>query len=161
MTFAGDNVYTSGGYPGAQTLCIRADGSGDVSGSHVVWKNARKFYVPSLLAYRGLLYAVSDDGVACCYDAASGEQLWQQRLGGGFSASPVAAGSFIFATSESGRTYVFKAGRTYEPVAENDLGEGGFATPTIAGGRIYLRTEKSLYCMGQEARTAQARPMAR
>jgi hypothetical protein len=157
MTFAGNNVYISGGYPGAQTLCIRADGSGDVTGTHIVWSNARKFYVPSLLVHEGLLYAVSDDGVAWCYEADTGKQLWQQRLGGGFSASPVLAGPFVFAINEAGRTFVWKAGRSYEAVAQNDLGEGGFATPTIAGGRIYLRTEKSLYCIGTDARVVRAR----
>ncbi|MGQ0634949.1 MAG: outer membrane protein assembly factor BamB family protein [Planctomycetaceae bacterium] len=151
MTYAGDHVFTSGGFPGVGTMCIRADGTGDVTETHLVWRKARRFYVPSLLVCDDLLYGVTDDGVAHCFDATTGEQLWQQRMGPGvaFTSSPILAGDCIYACDEAGKTHVIKAGPKLERVAENDLGEGIFASPTICGGRIYLRTNKRLYCIGE------------
>jgi hypothetical protein len=74
--------------------------------------------------------------------------LWKKRLGGDFSASPVAADGLVYCTNEAGTTFVLKAGPKFEQVAENSLNEGVLATPALCGDRIYLRTEKSLYCFG-------------
>ena len=145
-------VFASGGYPEKEILAIRADGSGDVTDSHVVWRTKKDVtYVPSPVYHDGHLYTVNDGGVATCIDAASGKQLWQKRLGGAFSASPVLAGGHFYATNESGRTFVFKAGPKFEAVAENDLGDGGFASPVICGGRIFIRTDDFLYCIGTDS----------
>jgi outer membrane protein assembly factor BamB len=92
---------------------------------------------------------ISDNGVATCYRAASGDVLWTRRLGGNFTASPVIAGDKIYAASEAGIVHVFAAGDKFESVAEIDMGEGIMATPAIAAGRIYLRTAGSLYCVGE------------
>lgn len=148
MTVGDGLVFSSGGYPEKNLLAIRADGTGDVTDSHIAWKVTRGVtYVPSLLYSDGLLYVVSDDGIASCYEAASGEKQWQKRLAGGFSCSPIQAGDKIYVTNEKGVTYVLQAGREYELVAENDLGSGGFASPVICGGCIYLRTGDSLVCV--------------
>jgi hypothetical protein len=146
-------IFASGGYPDKEILAIRPDGAGDVTKSHVVWRSSKGVtYVPSPLYHDGHLYIVNDSGVASCFDAGTGEQLWQQRLEGAFSASPVLAGGNIYVTNEAGKTFVFKAGRKFELVAQNDLGDGGFATLAIAGGQILLRTDHSLFCIGQNNR---------
>ena len=148
----GDVVMTSGGYPKNHMSAMRADGSGKIE-----WENSTRVYVPSLLMRDGRLYAVTDAGVAMCWKSDTGKELWKLRLGGTFSASPVMVGENIFAANEEGKTYVFKAGlESSEIVAENKLGDEVFATPTICGGRIYLRVatqqegkrQEILYCLG-------------
>ncbi len=132
----------------AGTMCIRADGSGDVSETHVVWTSNAKANVPSPLVVNNRLVVVQDNGFVTCLSRENGEKLWKERLGGKFSASPVLAGDFVYLPNESGKMFVFKAGDDFELVAENDLGDGGFASPVICGGRLYLRTEHFLYCIG-------------
>jgi outer membrane protein assembly factor BamB len=131
-------------------LAIKADGEGDVTESHIVWRSEKApAYVPSPLYHDGRLYVISDNGVATCYRAANGDVLWTQRLGGDFTASPVIAGDKIYAASEKGIVHVFAAGDKFDGVAEIDMGEGIMATPAIAGGKIYLRTAGNLYCIGE------------
>lgn len=143
-------VFVTGGDPQTGIRCIRADGHGDVSDTHVAWENTVKVYVPSSLLIDGRLIAVKDIGVAVCFDAGSGKKLWEQRLGQGeFSASPIACQGLVFVPNEAGRLFVFKAGRKLEMVAENDLGDGGFASPVIVVGQIFLRTLHRLYCIGR------------
>lgn len=145
-------VYASGGYPEKKLLAIRADGSGDVSATHVVWSAEKAVsYVPSMIVNDGRLFVVNDSGIATCYIAATGEVVWQKRLGGNFSASPVLAGGNLFVPDEDGKLVIIKAADAFERVGTNDLGDGGFATPVVAGGRIYLRTLHHLYCIGAEA----------
>jgi outer membrane protein assembly factor BamB len=148
--FSDTLVFATGGYPEKNLLAIRADGSGDVTDTHVAWRsNSGVAYVPSPLYHDGLLYLVSDGGVATCFEAKSGKQLWQERLAGAFTSSPVLAGGRVYVTNESGRTHVFEAGRTFRRAATNDLGERVLATPAICGGRVYLRTSQALYCIGE------------
>jgi outer membrane protein assembly factor BamB len=145
-------VITSGGYPKNHLSAMRADGSGTV-----VWENSTRVYVPSALIRDGNLYAVTDAGAAMCWKCDSGKELWKSRLGGTFRSSLVMVGENIFAANEQGKTFVFKPGReSLELVAENQLGDEVFATPTICGGRIYLRAashqdgrrQETLYCLG-------------
>ncbi|MEX0701256.1 MAG: PQQ-binding-like beta-propeller repeat protein [Planctomycetales bacterium] len=150
---AGDLVFASGGYPGKETVCMRADGSGEV-----VWRNGVKAYVPSMLVRDGCAYLVTDNGVLYCWDAETGKEHWKQRLGGGdVSASPVLAGEHIHVSNEAGTTFVIKPGPArFELVAQNQLGDEAFATPAVCGDRIYLRVadgstgrrQESLYCIG-------------
>jgi outer membrane protein assembly factor BamB len=145
-------VVTSGGYPKNHVSAMLADGSGKV-----VWENSVRVYVPSMLARNGYLYAVVDAGVAMCWKTDTGAEVWKSRLGGKFTASPVMVGDKIFAVSEEGKTSIFKASPDrFERIAENQLGDEAFATPTICGSRIYLRAasthngrrEETLYCLG-------------
>lgn len=150
----GQLIYTSGGYPRNHMSAIRADGSGTVA-----WENGTRVYVPSILFKDGYLYAVLDAGVATCWKADTGEEKWKQRLSGTFSASPILVRDEIFATNETGTTFIFKASPDgFESVAENKLAEEVFATPTICGGRIYFRAanttdglrQETLYCVGEK-----------
>jgi outer membrane protein assembly factor BamB len=150
---AGDVVFASGGYPQAETVCIKADGSGDV-----VWRDGKKTYVPSMLVHAGALYVVDDKGIARCYDAGTGKLNWQQRLGGGYSASPILAGEYIYAASEQGQVVVFKANsKAFEKVTDVRMGSEVYATPVACGDRLYLRVAdnssgkrmETLYCVGK------------
>lgn len=149
----GRNVFTSGGYPKNHVAAIAADGSG-----RVVWENAARVYVPSLLRKDAHLYGIMDDGFAVCWRCDTGREVWKERLGGTFSSSPVLVGKTIYATNESGRTFVFAASpEGYSSQGENRLGDNVLSTPTICGSRIYLRAAsavdgkrvESLYCVGR------------
>lgn len=139
----------------AGVLCVRANGAGDVTGSHVEWRRTARSYVPSPLVVGDYLLVVQDSGFLTCFDAATGRQHWKERLGGNISASPVAAGELVYLPNESGRTYVFKPGRTFELVAENDLNGTFLASPVIAGGRLHLRSDRFLYCIGETKTSGQ------
>jgi hypothetical protein len=153
VSFDGELVYASAGFPKRNLLCVRADGSGDVTKTHAVWmKEGNTAYVPSLLLADGLLYMVEDEGKVTCFEAKTGQVIWEAKLRGNFSSSPVLAGGHIYVVNEAGVTHVLKPGRKFEPVAENNLADGGFATPVICGGRIYLRTLHYLYCLGEPRR---------
>ena len=144
-------VFASGGYPKPQTICVAGDGS------RVVWKNNQKCYEQSMLLHDGYVYALTDRGIAYCWRAADGREMWRERLSSPVSASPVLVGDTIYQSVESGATYVFKANpNEFELVARNQLGDEAFATPAFTGGRIYARIAKQergrrqeyLYCLG-------------
>ncbi|MCA9081258.1 MAG: PQQ-binding-like beta-propeller repeat protein [Planctomycetaceae bacterium] len=152
MVWDGDLVFASGGYPDAETLCVKADGSGTV-----LWRNKQKCYEQSMLAVNGYVYAVTDQGVAICWRGSDGKEMWKERLSGPVSSSPILVGDTIYATVESGTTYVFKANpQKHEAVARNQLGEEGFATMSVCDDRIYIRAvthdggqrQEWLYCIG-------------
>jgi len=149
MAFDDHRVYASGNVPEPCMLGVRADGSGNVTDSHVLWRtNQSNTYVPSPLSTSGRLFVVTDTGVAFCRELETGEVLWKKRLGGNFSASPVFAGGNIYATGENGVTHVFTAADQYLQVAENDLEAACLASPVFCGGMLYLRTDSEIYCIG-------------
>ncbi len=133
----GERVYSSGGYPQSHISAVEADGS-----NKLAWESKDRVYVPSLLVKDGYLYGVLDAGVAVCWKSDTGEPIWKERLGGQFSASPVLVGDVIYATNENAVTYVYRVGpNQLEMIAENKLGDHVMATPTICGGKIYMRVE--------------------
>ncbi len=147
----GKHVFTSGGYPRNHVAAVKLDGTG------IAWDIKTRVYVPSMLIRDGFLYAVTDDGIAICWKSDTGAEQWNARLGGTFTASPVLVGDTILATNETGKTFVFKANpKEYEALAENQLGNEVFATPTVCGGRVYLRVAlrdkgaraEKLFCVG-------------
>lgn len=155
MVWDGDLVFASGGYPKAETVCIQADGSG-----RIVWKNNQKCYEQSLLAHDGYIYAVTDKGIAYCWKAENGQEMWSVRLRGPISASPLLAGGLIYAANEAGTIYVYRANpEKFELLAQNRLGSELFATPAICGGQIFLRVafqndsgrQEFLYCVGNDS----------
>jgi len=150
----GTHVFSSGGYPRNHLAAIRADGS-----NKIAWETKDRVYVPSLLLRQGHLYGVLDAGMAACWEAATGKELWKGRLGGTFSASPVLVGDRIYATNEAGETFVFQATpEKFTQLAKGKLGDEAFATPAICGGRIYTRVavkvdgrrQEMLYCLGEK-----------
>lgn len=154
MVWDGDLVFASGGYPNSETVCLRA------TDGRLVWRNKQKCYEQSMLAADGYVYAVNDRGIAYCWKASDGAEMWTARLAGGaVSASPILANGNIYLVNERGTLYVYKAQPTrFELVARNQLGDEAFATPSICGGRIYMRVastadgrrQETLYCIGTE-----------
>jgi outer membrane protein assembly factor BamB len=121
-----------------------------------LWRHEKSFVgvVPSPLLYDGVLYLVKNGGILSTFDAKTGEVTKTGRVTGAvgpYSASPVAAEGKVFLASEEGKVTVLKASRNWEITAINDLGEGCFATPALAGGDIYLRTSEALYRFGSSA----------
>ena len=118
----------------------------------MLWKQPRvSGYTPSALVYDGRAYLVHDTGILTVLDARTGKQIYKVRVGGGgqtFSASPVAAGDRVLFLTEEGLTFVVQAGDQYKELARNDLGEMSLASPAIAGGALYIRTETKLYRIG-------------
>lgn len=153
VVWDGDTVFASGGYPGSETIAIRADGSGDV-----LWRNNQKCYEQSMLAADGHLYALTDNGVVYCWRASDGEEMWNKRLSPpGVSASPVLAGGHIYWANEKGTMFVFKPDpERFELVARNQLGTDSFASPAVSGNQLFLRVafrtggkrDEFLYCLG-------------
>ena len=102
-------------------------------------------HTPSLLLVGDDLFMVSDRGVATCLDAQTGEEIWQERIGGNFSCSPLFNDGLIYVQSEAGVGTVFKAAREYEKVATNPLNERTLASYAVGDGAIFVRTEKHLF----------------
>ncbi|MFM7518723.1 MAG: PQQ-binding-like beta-propeller repeat protein [Pirellula sp.] len=149
----GKHIYTSGGYPRNHMSAVLADGSGKLA-----WENESRVYVPSLLIHQGNLFGVLDAGIAAAWDAQSGKELWRNRLGGTFSASPVLVGSNIYAWNEAGEGFVFRAKPDgFELLTKNQLGEESLSTPVICDSKIYYRCSQTidgnrqefLYCLGE------------
>ncbi|MDG2382421.1 MAG: PQQ-binding-like beta-propeller repeat protein [Pirellulaceae bacterium] len=145
-------VFASGGYPDSQTLAVRADGSGQIE-----WSNSVRCYETSMLLVGDELYAVTDNGIAYCWDAKSGVVNWKKRLGGNFSASPVYCDGEIYAANLRGETFVFRANKNlYQMTAMNVLGSDAYASPAICDGQIFMRVgseeeghrQEWLYCLG-------------
>jgi outer membrane protein assembly factor BamB len=133
-------------------LAIRLGGRGDMSRSSHVWQYRRSVpQLPSPLVYRNVLYMINDGGTVTTFKPENGDVIAQGRLKGAgtrFFASPVAADDKVFIVSRRGIVSVLGPGGGLDVLASNDLKELCFATPAIAEGRIYLRTEKTLFCFG-------------
>jgi outer membrane protein assembly factor BamB len=140
-------VIVTGGYPsGARPIyAIRP-------GGEIAWKaDNGSPYTPTPLVYDGLLYVLRDNGVVTVYEVKTGARIYQQRLAvgaGGFSASPVAADGRVYFTSEDGDVFVVRAGRTFELLARNTMGQVCMASPAISGDLLIVRTRSMLYGIG-------------
>jgi outer membrane protein assembly factor BamB len=106
---------------------------------------------PSLLYYRGLLYALLDNGVLVCFDGQTGQEHYRQRLGGDCNSSPVASDGHIYFSNNDGQTFVVNAGTRFELLITNNLGERITASPAISGNEMIFRTDSHLYCIGTPA----------
>jgi len=138
--------------PMAPIYAIRLNATGDISlaanessNQFVVWSYPRDgAYMITPLVYGDYLYNAKNNGVMSCYDAKTGNRIYQQRLGGGtsgFTASPVAGDGKLYFSSEDGDIYVVKAGPAFELVSRNAMGEICMASPAISGGVLYFRTQ--------------------
>jgi len=93
------------------------------------------------------LFTVNDTGFATCLKADTGEVVWNERVSGGFSASPVHADGKLYLLDNNGDTTVIEAGPQFKVLAKNPLSEPTQASMAVAGGRLFIRTEKHLYCV--------------
>jgi len=156
-------VVASGRAPERPIFVVRPDAAGDLTlspdetqNSGVAWsKTARGPYMPTPLAYRGILYVLANNGVFDAYDLATGNEIYRQRLpdvGSGFSASPVAADGRIYLSSEDGDIVVIGAGPEFSHVATNAMGDLLMATPALSGGVLYVRGATTLFAVGTPRR---------
>ena len=148
-----DMVFVVAGFPAKIAMAIKLGGSGDLTGTpNVPWKYAKgTAYVPSPILYGDYLYLTTDRGILTCIDAKTGEVKYEGGripIPATFTASPVAFEGKILMTSEDGDTFIVKAGPKHEIIGTNSIGEAVYASPAIAEGRIFIRGEKNLYCIG-------------
>jgi outer membrane protein assembly factor BamB len=146
-------VFLAAGFPAKIAMAIKLGGSGDLTGTpNVPWTYTKgTAYVPSPILYGDYLYLTTDRGILTCIDAKTGEVKYEGGripIPATFTASPVAFEGKILMTSEDGDTFMVKAGPKHEIIATNSIGEAVYASPAIADGRIFIRGEKNLYCIG-------------
>ena len=152
-------VFAPTGWSNGQILALEPGAAGEVLDVNeatasagklrLAWKSKRN--VPrkaSLTYYAELLFAITDDGLATCWDAATGKVRWNERIGGNNSASPVLADGRLYFFNEEGKGTVVAASGKYEKLSENQLSEGCMASPAAAGKSLYVRTKTSLYRLG-------------
>jgi outer membrane protein assembly factor BamB len=144
--FDGGLAFLSSGFGKTELFAVRADGAGDVTQTHVAWKTGRGVpRMPSPLLVGDLLFLLGDSGVMTCLEARTGQEIWQERIGGEYAASPVSAGGRIYCFAQDGKAAVLKAGRRLEVLARNTLDAGFMASPAISDGALFLRTRTHLY----------------
>jgi outer membrane protein assembly factor BamB len=146
-------LYASRGYSSGPYSAIRLGGRGDVNATHVKWHvGTRAPYISSLIHYGGLVFMATEMGIASAIDPSSGEPVWRERLGGAFTASPVAGDDKVYLTNESGETFVFEPGVPPALLARNTLEERTLASPAIANGTLYIRTDAHLFAIAEPTR---------
>jgi outer membrane protein assembly factor BamB len=154
-------VIASGRAPERPIFVVREGARGNLtladaetSNAGVVWsKTGRGPYMPTPIAYRGVLYVLANNGLFDAIDLKTGTDVYRQRLpnvGNGFSASPVAADGKIYLSSEDGEMLVIAAGSTFEHLATNSMGELVMATPALSGGVMYVRSASSVFAVGRK-----------
>jgi len=150
---SGNTVFVTAA--GAVAAAIRTDGRGDVTKTHVLWKgyDGLPDTASPLTDGRYFLQAGSD-GEVSCYDAQSGKLLWDEVFDCGFQASPVLAGELVYLFGDDGTVFLFPLEAKFTLTAKLSVGEPVRATPAFKGGRIYVRGEKNLICIGTDATPA-------
>jgi len=159
---ANDLIYITGGYPpGRAMYAFRPGAVGDISlkpgenkNAFLAWTTSKGSpYTPTPIIYGGEFYVLADNGVLSAYDAKTGETIYQQRLPTSFSASPVAANGKLYLSSEDGDVFVVKAGKQYELLSRNTMGQPLMSTPALSDGMLIIRGENTLYALGERKPT--------
>ncbi len=141
-------VYVTHGMRGP-LLAVKPGGRGELPADRIVWQYEKGTPdTPCPVVERGLLFTVSDDGIARAFDARSGKLHWTERLGSDFKASPLAAAGQIYFLNTSGLCTVVAANAKFEKLAENQLEDGTLASPAAADGQLFVRARGTLYCIG-------------
>ncbi len=147
----GDLVYASfgKGLSGQRFVAVRPEKPGSAKGELVYDITKNVPLVPCFVVKDGLLYLWTDGGIVTCVDAANGEVHWRERVEGEFYSSPIWIDGRLYGISKRGQIVVLAASREFEVLARMELGEKTFATPAIAKGVMYLRTQTRLYSLGK------------
>ncbi|HZN07526.1 MAG TPA: PQQ-binding-like beta-propeller repeat protein [Pyrinomonadaceae bacterium] len=139
-------VFICTGFQQASLLAIKPDGHGDITKSKIEWRLDRGVpFTPSPLLVGNELYMVSDNGIATCVDAKTGQELWRARLGGNHSASPIYADGKIYFLSEEGESVVIAPGRELKHLATNQLDGPTLASMAVSSGSLFIRSQAHLY----------------
>lgn len=152
----GETIYSFGGYRSSGSMAVRTGGKDDVSQSHTLWTSKSSSYVATPLLHEERFYWIDDRGIAYCSSAKTGEQIYRERvseLEGGrpVYASPIVVGGKIYVVSRRKGTFVYAPTEQFELISQNLFAgdDTDFnATPAVADGKLYLRSDKSLYCVG-------------
>jgi len=158
---AGDLFFITNGHGKSPIYAVRADAKGTLTPGEdskpeglAWWSKVKGSYMPTPIVLDDYLYVADDNGVLTVFEAKTGTQAYRQRLPGGgsstYSASPVAAGGKLFVTNEDGQVDVIKAGKKYEHLATNQMGELCMATPAISEGLLLIRGRDHLFCIGKK-----------
>ena len=152
--FAENLFFLTAGFPTYHNMAIHPDGVGDVTKSKVAWHESKTIprnaaYVPSPIAYEKWFYVISDQGYLNCFEAKTGKRLWIQKLGDHHSASPICVAGKLYITSDAGTTYVLQGGPIFDLLAQNQLGDPCYSSPAFSRGRMFIRCDRGLYCIGQ------------
>ncbi|MGA2544365.1 MAG: PQQ-binding-like beta-propeller repeat protein [Verrucomicrobiota bacterium] len=134
------------GLANTELWAVKPDGWGDVTSSNVVWKlksHVGKYASP--IAVDGLIYTAADESFVTCLEAATGQPVWTERIGGSFDASPIYADGRLYFFNQQGVATVLKPGRTCEILATNSLDDGFMASPAVSGKSLFLRAKTHLY----------------
>jgi outer membrane protein assembly factor BamB len=144
-------VLASSGFEKPTLRGVKLGGAkGDVTKTHIAWEQKKGVPTqPSPIYVKPYLYAITDGGIASCYDPKTGEQIWQERVGGTYSASPVFADGRIYFLSEAGDTTVIAADKEFKVLAKNALGEKCQASMAVSGGKLFIRSDKNLFCIAE------------
>ena len=128
-----------------ELFAVDPRGEGDLSGN-ILWRvSSPILQLLTPVVKEGLIYTVDTRGQLLCLDALTGETVWSHQLRGRYNASPVWADGLVYVSSTRGETLVLRAGRTYDPVAENRLEGEIWATPAFVDGSVLMRTSRYLY----------------
>jgi outer membrane protein assembly factor BamB len=139
-------VYVSSGFDSPTLYAIKCGGRGDITKNNLVWKTRKG--APrnsSVVVVNGLLFMVADNGVVSCLDSKTGELFWMERVAGSCSPSLLHSNGNIFLSDEMGKTFIFKASKSYALLATNDLEERMLASPIAFKNSLLLRTENNLW----------------
>jgi outer membrane protein assembly factor BamB len=145
-------AYFVTGFSKGELLAVKTDGQGDITDSGIVWrtKNHVGKYASPLIV-DGLLYSAADEAFLTCFEAATGNVVWSERVGGKFAASPIYADGRIYWFDRAGVTTVTKPGSELKVIATNKLDDGFMASPAVSGKALYLRTMSNLYRIESDA----------
>jgi outer membrane protein assembly factor BamB len=132
-------------------VAVNPSGEGDLTQNGIAWSSRKGVAKKSSqLLIDGLLYMISDDGVASCREPKSGKVVWLKRLKGSFAASPIYAAGRIYLFDREGKIIVLQPGRDFKQLAESNLGAGFMASPAVIGDDLILRGKSKLFCVGAE-----------
>lgn len=144
--FDGTNAFIATGNGKSEMLAVRLGGKGNVTDTHLLWRNSRGApRMPSPVLVGDLLIMISDGGIATCLESATGKEIWQERLGGEYAASALYANDRVYCFSQDGKATVLKPSRTFEILATSRLDAGFMASPAVIGDAFILRTRTHLY----------------
>ncbi len=142
-------LFMTGGFPEHHILAIRPDGSGNVTDTHIAWRtNQGVAYVPSPVVAEDFFFSVSDSGVAHCFEAATGQIHWTERVREHHASLAVADGR-VYLINDFGTMRVIEPARDYRLVAQSEFKEKVFASPAFSEGQIWVRGERHLFCLGE------------
>lgn len=143
-------AFTASGFGESRVCAVRLGGRGNVTKTHTVWESRDDVpKMSSMLYVSSRLYLATETGVAKCFKAATGAVLWRERLGAKFSASPVWADGKVYFLAENGKMTIVADSPAFQVVAQNELSEKCCASPAIAPGNLFIRTDKAIYCIGK------------